>query len=94
MMVNINELMDSENNILEAYFNLKAEYLVKESSKERKQKLADELMASMKQNEVIFNHVATESIQIFDSYDSSYSTDMIHLLVDDVCDLVRGKVPY
>ena len=55
--------------------------------------MIEELIANMKQNEVIFNRVASESIQIFASYDSTYSTDMIHLLTEDVCNLVRRNVP-
>ena len=85
--------MDSENYILEAYFDLKAEYIVRESSKAQKQMLVDELLAHMHQNEVVFNRVATESIRIFESYDEEYAGDMTNLLVDSVCELVRGEVP-
>ena len=41
MMININSLMDSENYILEAYFDLKAEYLVKESTQAERERLMD-----------------------------------------------------
>ena len=50
MMVNINSLMDSENYILEAYFDLKAEYLIKQSTRHQKQVLMDALLSHMHQN--------------------------------------------
>ena len=67
--------------------------MVRESSKAKKQALVEELLSHMSQNEVVFNRVATESIKIFESYDEEYAADMVSLLVDDVCELVRGEVP-
>ena len=101
MMENINGLMDSENYILEAYFDLKSEFILKDEfigghqslSPANLEALSDKLLESMDQSEIIFNAVATKSLEIFASYDQKYLGDMSNLLSNNLCELEKEVLP-
>jgi len=84
MMNNVNNLMDSENYLLETYFDFKAKYIIEENFTVDST-FFDSLLSSQQSSQVLFNEIAVQSLDLFSNYDESYTQDFIQLLVENVC---------
>lgn len=86
MFSNINSLMDSENIVLESYLDLKSQLIVN-YSEFHEASISDKILREMNQSEVTFNKIISESLTLFTTYDPLYQSDMIELLVNNLCEL-------
>ena len=82
----INDLMDTENFLLENYFEMKTYYMAYNYSKSVEQ-ITREISTHLNQSEPVFTSKAKESLNIFASTDPAFGVDFNMLLVDDICSL-------
>lgn len=82
----INDLMDTENFLLENYFEMKTYYMAYNYSKSVEQ-ITMEISAHLNQSEPIFTSKAKDSLNIFANTDPTFVTEFNSLLVDDICSL-------
>lgn len=82
----INDLMDTENFLLENYFEMKTYYMAYNYSKTVDQ-ITLEIAAHLNQSEPVFTSKAKESLNIFSSTDPAFVQDFNSLLVQDMCSL-------
>ena len=87
MLSNINNLMDSENYLLENYFELKVYYLQEQTIDY--QEFENKLLESLEQNEVVFNKIALEAMTTFEEDDPKFLEEFSDLLIVDVCELTQ-----
>lgn len=92
MMKNVNNLMDSENYLIEAYLDVKAKFIIEENFINLDPEFFEDFLESQQSIEVIFNKISVESLDLFSNYDETYKTDFINLLVKDICELIKNDV--
>ena len=79
--------MDSENYLLENYFELKVYYLQEQTADY--QQFEKKLLDSLEQHQVIFNTVALEAMTTFEEDDPKFLEEFSDLLIVDVCQLTQ-----
>ncbi len=89
MMENVNNLMDSENYLLETYFDFKSKFII-EQNFEVESIFFDNLLKSQQNSEVIFNQISVQSLELFPNFDSSYTKEFIELLINKTCELTKS----
>jgi hypothetical protein len=89
MVLLINELMDTENFLLENYFEMKTYYMAFNYSKSVEQ-ITREISVHLNQSEPIFTSKAKESLNIFAGTDPTFDDDFNNLLVQDICSLTSS----
>lgn len=92
MMKNVNNLMDSENYLIEAYLDVKAKFIIEENFINLDPEFFEDFLESQQSIEVIFNKISVESLDLFSNYDETYKTDFINLLVKDICELIKDDI--
>jgi hypothetical protein len=82
----VNNLMRSENKMLEGYFDLRAAYSL-DPTHAINQSLVDRLMATFSQGEERFSDYANQLTTIFKKYNTDYEQVFTNTLVTNVCAL-------
>jgi hypothetical protein len=86
VITQINDLMRSENKLLESYFNLRAAYSLN-PTKYANQTLYDQLIGYLNETDTKFNSVANTLTTSFSQYDPNYETNFVNTLVASICQL-------
>ena len=92
MVQDINDLMDSENYLLENYFDLKNYYLM-EPEMTDPEIIRREILFSLDQDVTDFSKIALQANVVFKDSDPTFLDEFTLILVNDVCELTRSVFP-